>query len=79
MSLLYGQVFGSISTEGKVKELADSCSVVLHIILTVQGGVLVHCAFCASPIADNLWWEDGCKSIAPQMAADAGVPHVERH
>lgn len=79
MSLLYGQVFGSTSTEGKVRELADSCSVVLHIILTVQGGVLVHCVFCASPIADNLWWQDWCKSIAPQTAADAGVSHIERH
>lgn len=79
MSFLYGQVFGSTSTEGKVKELADSCSVVLHIILTVQGGVLVDCIFCASPIADRLWWKDGHKSIAPQMAADAGVPHIEGH
>lgn len=72
-------MFGSTSTEGKVKELADSCSVALHIILTVQGGVQVHCIFCASPIADNLWWKARRKSIAPQMAADAGVPHVERH
>lgn len=72
-------MFGSTFTEGKVKELADSRSVVLHINLRVQGGVLVHCIFCASPIADDLWWKDRHRSIAPQMAADAGVPHVERH
>lgn len=54
--------------------LVDSCSVVLHIILAVQGGVLVHCVFCSSPIADNLWWKDQRKSIAPQVAADAVVP-----
>lgn len=72
-------MFGSTSTEGKVKELADSSSVVLHTILTIRGGVLVHCVFCASPIADKLWWKDRRKSIAPQMAADAGVPHIDRH
>ena len=55
-------------------ELADSCSVVLHIILAVQGGVLVRCIFCSSPIVDNLWWKGWHKSIAPQIAADTVVP-----
>lgn len=57
--------------------MADSRSVVLHFILAVQGGVLVHCVFCSSAFDDNLWWKNLCRSIAPQMTA-VGVVTLSR-